>query len=145
MAAASGQRTARPGRGGCSRLAAVTRWWVGNEQYRSGSLRPGCWVRASCRPTMPGGRCAARPAGSCCGMRWCYLFGDGFSHARALGLQLCLAAVPLLIALNGLATKLGDPHLGGRVVAETVLTLTPGASESLVSQLPSPTRGAPAT
>jgi hypothetical protein len=36
--------------------------------------------------------------------------GDGFSHARALGLQLCLAAVPLLIALNGLASKLGDPH-----------------------------------
>ena len=33
-------------------------------------------------------------------------------HARALGLQLCLAAVPLLIALNGLATKLGDP-IGG--------------------------------
>jgi uncharacterized BrkB/YihY/UPF0761 family membrane protein len=24
--------------------------------------------------------------------------GDGFSHAQALGLQLCLAAVPLLIA-----------------------------------------------
>jgi YihY family inner membrane protein len=61
--------------------------------------------------------------------------GDGFSHARALGLQLCLAAVPLLIALNGLASKLGDPHRGGRVVAETVLALTPGASESLVSQL----------
>ena len=61
--------------------------------------------------------------------------GDGFSHARALGLQLCLAAVPLLIALNGLASKLGDPHRGGRVVAETVLALTPGASESLVRQL----------
>jgi YihY family inner membrane protein len=61
--------------------------------------------------------------------------GDGFSHARALGLQLCLAAVPLLIALNGLASKLGDPHRGGRVVAETVLALTPGASESLVGQL----------
>jgi YihY family inner membrane protein len=61
--------------------------------------------------------------------------GDGFSHARALGLQLCLAAVPLLIALNGLANKLGDPHRGGRVVADTVLALTPGASESLVSQL----------
>ena len=61
--------------------------------------------------------------------------GDGFSHARALGLQLCLAAVPLLIALNGLASKLGDPHRGGRVVAETVLALTPGASESLVNQL----------
>jgi YihY family inner membrane protein len=61
--------------------------------------------------------------------------GDGFSHARALGLQLCLAAVPLLIALNGLASKLGDPHRGGRVVADTLLALTPGASESLVNQL----------
>ena len=61
--------------------------------------------------------------------------GDGFSHARALGLQLCLAAVPLLIALNGLASKMGDPHRGGRLVAETVLALTPGASESLVNQL----------
>ena len=95
---------------------------------------------------MPGGRCAATAS-------WQLLrdalvrfrSGDGFSHARALGLQLCLAAVPLLIALNGLATKLGDPHRGGRVVAETVLTLTPGASESLVSRLTSPTRGAPAT
>jgi YihY family inner membrane protein len=61
--------------------------------------------------------------------------GDGFSHARGPGLQLRLAAVPLLIALNGLASKLGDPHQGGRVVAETVLALTPGASESLVNQL----------
>jgi YihY family inner membrane protein len=61
--------------------------------------------------------------------------GDGFSHARALGLQLCLAAVPLLIALNGLASKLGDPQRAGRVVADTVLALTPGASESLVRQL----------
>ena len=41
-----------------------------------------------------------------------FRFGDGFSHARALGLQLCLAPVPLLIALNGLASKLGDPHRG---------------------------------
>ena len=36
-----------------------------------------------------------------------FRYGDGFSHARALGLQLCLAAVPLLIALNGLAGWLG--------------------------------------
>src|SRR4030095_960442 len=63
-----------------------------------------------------------------------FRYGDGFSHARALGLQLCLAAVPLLIALNGLASKLGLGR-GGRVVADTVLGLTPGASESLVSQL----------
>jgi YihY family inner membrane protein len=61
--------------------------------------------------------------------------GDGFSHARALGLQLCLAAVPLLIALNGLASNLGGLDRAGRVVADTVLALTPGASESLVRQL----------
>jgi uncharacterized BrkB/YihY/UPF0761 family membrane protein len=64
-----------------------------------------------------------------------FRYGDGFSHARALGLQLCLAAVPLLIALNGLASKLGGLRRGGRVVADTVLALTPGASESLVRQL----------
>jgi YihY family inner membrane protein len=64
-----------------------------------------------------------------------FRLGDGFSHARALGLQLCLAAVPLLIALNGLASKLGGLRQGGRVVADTVLALTPGASESLVRQL----------
>jgi YihY family inner membrane protein len=61
--------------------------------------------------------------------------GDGFSHARALGLQPCLGAVPLLIALNGLASRLGGLRRGGRVVADTVLALTPGASEQLVRQL----------
>src|SRR4029453_13437396 len=61
--------------------------------------------------------------------------GDGFSHARALGLQLCLAAVPLLIALNGLASKLGDPHPGGRGGAGPVPAPPPGAGESLVRQL----------
>ena len=61
--------------------------------------------------------------------------GDGFSHARALGLQLCLGAVPLLIALNGLASRLGGLRQGGRVVADAALALTPGASESLVRQL----------
>ena len=41
-----------------------------------------------------------------------FRFGDGFSHARALGLQLCLGAVPLLIALNGLASRLGGVASG---------------------------------
>jgi YihY family inner membrane protein len=63
-----------------------------------------------------------------------FRYGDGFSHARALGLQLCLAAVPFLIALNGLTSKLGL-HRGGRVVADMVLALTPGASEPLVGRL----------
>lgn len=60
-----------------------------------------------------------------------FRYGDGFSHARALGLQLCLAAVPLLIAMQGLATKL-SPRQAGRVLAETALALTPGVSDSLV-------------
>ncbi|MET7425792.1 YihY/virulence factor BrkB family protein [Dactylosporangium sp. NPDC005555] len=73
---------------------------------------------------------------------WCLLrdaflrfrYGDGFSHSRALGLQLCLAIVPFLIALTGLISKLGVAE-GGQVVADTVLALTPGASDGLVQDL----------
>ncbi|MEU2615634.1 YihY/virulence factor BrkB family protein [Micromonospora sp. NPDC007271] len=73
---------------------------------------------------------------------WCLLrdafirfrYGDGFSHSRALALQLCLAVVPFLIALTGLITDLGVDE-GGKVVADTVLALTPGQSESVVQQL----------
>jgi YihY family inner membrane protein len=66
-----------------------------------------------------------------------FRYGDGFSHARALGLQLCLAGVPFLIALTGLAGDLGLDG-GGRVVADTVLALTPGASEHMVAELLGP-------
>lgn len=62
-----------------------------------------------------------------------FRYGDGFSHARALGLQLSLAALPFLIALTGLASQVGA--LQGRIIAETVLALTPGASKSLVDEL----------
>ncbi|WP_238019836.1 YihY/virulence factor BrkB family protein [Dactylosporangium sp. AC04546] len=63
-----------------------------------------------------------------------FRYGDGFSHSRALGLQLCLAIVPFLIALSGLVSKLGVEE-GGHVVADTVLALTPGASDRLVEDL----------
>ncbi|OJF14381.1 YihY/virulence factor BrkB family protein [Couchioplanes caeruleus] len=63
-----------------------------------------------------------------------FRYGDGFSHSRALALQLCLAIVPFMIALSGLATDLGVEE-GGQVVADTVLALTPGASEPLVREL----------
>ncbi|GAA0722004.1 YihY/virulence factor BrkB family protein [Dactylosporangium roseum] len=63
-----------------------------------------------------------------------FRYGDGFSHARALGLQLCLAIVPFLIALSGLVSELGVEQ-GGQVVADTVLALTPGASDQLVQGL----------
>ncbi|MBG0560253.1 YihY/virulence factor BrkB family protein [Actinoplanes aureus] len=63
-----------------------------------------------------------------------FRYGDGFSHARAFALQLCLAIVPFLIALSGLATDLGAES-GGQIVADTVIALTPGDSETLVREL----------
>lgn len=63
-----------------------------------------------------------------------FRYGDGFSHSRAFALQLCLAIVPFLIALSGLATDLGAEK-GGQVVADTVIAMTPGASEPLVREL----------
>jgi YihY family inner membrane protein len=63
-----------------------------------------------------------------------FRYGDGFSHSRALALQLCLAIVPFLIALSGLATDLGAEE-GGQIIADTVVALTPGNSEDLVRDL----------
>jgi YihY family inner membrane protein len=63
-----------------------------------------------------------------------FRYGDGFSHARAFAFQLCLAVVPFLIAFSGLASDLGTGK-GGKVVGDTVLGITPGASEPLVRQL----------
>ncbi|MBQ1066388.1 YihY/virulence factor BrkB family protein, partial [Micromonospora sp. D75] len=48
--------------------------------------------------------------------------------------QLCLAVVPFLIALTGLITDLGVDE-GGKVVADTVLAITPGQSEAMVQDL----------
>src|SRR5689334_20514991 len=63
-----------------------------------------------------------------------FRYGDGFSHSRALALQLCLAIVPFLIALSGLATDLGA-EAGGRLIADSVVALTPGDSVGLVRDL----------
>lgn len=63
-----------------------------------------------------------------------FRYGDGFSHSRALALQLCLAIVPFLIALSGLASDLGVDE-GGQVIADAVVALTPGASAPLVRDL----------
>lgn len=63
-----------------------------------------------------------------------FRYGDGFSHSRAFAFQLCLAVIPFLIALSGLASDLGA-QTGGEIVADTVIALSPGASEPLVRQL----------
>jgi YihY family inner membrane protein len=63
-----------------------------------------------------------------------FRYGDGFSHARAFGMQLALASVPLVIAGAGLATALGAESFA-EVVARTVVALSPGSSDSLVAQV----------
>lgn len=66
-----------------------------------------------------------------------FRYGDGFSHARALGLQLSLAAVPLLIASIGLSQLLESPSLRS-LVDRTVLQLSPRASDPMVRRVLSP-------
>lgn len=78
-----------------------------------------------------------RREGGWCLMRDAFIrfrYGDGFSHARAFALQLCLAVVPFMIALTGLISELGVEE-GGEVVADTVLALSPGASDEMVAEL----------
>ena len=54
-----------------------------------------------------------------------FRYGDGFSNSRALALQACLAVVPFLIALTGLAADI-DEDRPARVVAATIEAVSPG-------------------
>ena len=56
-----------------------------------------------------------------------FRYGDGFSNSRALALQACLAVVPFLIALTGLAADI-DEDRPARVVATTIQSVSPGDS-----------------
>lgn len=62
-----------------------------------------------------------------------FRYGDGFSHARAIGFQLVLALVPLTIALVGLSSVLNAEGVGV-VIRDTLLAMTPGSSDELVRQ-----------
>jgi YihY family inner membrane protein len=62
-----------------------------------------------------------------------FRYGDGFSHSRALGLQLVLALVPLGIAFVGLASTVRVNGLGA-VIREVLLRVTPGATDEIVKQ-----------
>jgi YihY family inner membrane protein len=62
-----------------------------------------------------------------------FRFGDGFTNARALALQLCLAIIPLAIAVVGLAATLHQTKLA-RVVTLTLEHFTPGASKNALDQ-----------
>ena len=58
-------------------------------------------------------------------------YGDGFSHARALALQMSLTAIPGAIALVGLAQTAHDARWG-RAAQMTVERITPPASRAAV-------------
>jgi YihY family inner membrane protein len=58
---------------------------------------------------------------------------DGFSHARALGFQLTLTAVPGLIALVGLTTSLDQAGVR-RILQRTLTGFAPGPSQVLLTQ-----------
>ena len=62
-----------------------------------------------------------------------FRYADGFSHSRALALQICLAVVPMVIAFFGLSTTLHH-EAPGQVLADVLAHLTPGASQPVVRQ-----------
>lgn len=55
-----------------------------------------------------------------------FRYGDGFTHSRALALQTCLAVVPFLLAVTGLAADI-DEERWSQVVAATVGAVSPGS------------------
>ncbi len=54
-----------------------------------------------------------------------FRYADGFSHSRALALQVALSVVPFLLALSGLAADI-DHERPARVLARTIEQLSPG-------------------
>jgi YihY family inner membrane protein len=60
-------------------------------------------------------------------------YGDGFSHSRALALQMALTAIPGLIALVGLAQTAHDARWG-QALEQTIVRVTPPASRAAVEQ-----------
>jgi YihY family inner membrane protein len=54
-----------------------------------------------------------------------FRYGDGFTNSRALALQTCLAVVPFMLAVTGLAADIDDDRWA-RVVAATVNAIAPG-------------------
>ena len=71
-----------------------------------------------------------------------FRYGDGFTNSRALALQTCLAVVPFLLAVMGLAADIDDRP--ARVVAATVNAVSPasGDDDALVDALAGGSEGA---
>lgn len=69
-----------------------------------------------------------------------FRYGDGFSHSRALALQMSLAAVPLVIAIVGLSRTLYTASVG-EVLRLTIDSVAPGPSGLMNSLLTRPNAG----
>ena len=71
-----------------------------------------------------------------------FRYGDGFTNSRALALQTCLAVVPFLIAVMGLAADIDDDRPAS-VVAATVNAVSPasGDDDALAQALTSGSEG----
>jgi YihY family inner membrane protein len=54
-----------------------------------------------------------------------FRYGDGFTNSRALAFQTCLAVVPFMLAVTGLAADIDDKGWA-RVVAATINAIAPG-------------------
>ena len=62
-----------------------------------------------------------------------FRYGDGFSHSRALALQLVLSLIPLGIAFIGLSGVVAAGRVG-TVLREVLLRITPGSTDKLVRE-----------
>jgi hypothetical protein len=60
-----------------------------------------------------------------------FRYGDGFSHSRALALQLSPAFIPLVIAAVGLSGTVATDRIG-QVLRLTLIALSPGGSDEVV-------------
>ncbi len=71
-----------------------------------------------------------------------FRYGDGFTNSRALALQTCLAVVPFMLAVTGLAADL-DEDRSAQVVARTINAVSPGSSgdDALVGAIASGSEG----
>ncbi|MFR0355032.1 YihY/virulence factor BrkB family protein [Streptomyces sediminimaris] len=62
-----------------------------------------------------------------------FRYGDGFSHARALGFQIVVGLVPLTLALVGLATSV-HTDAAGRIVERSLGDIVPGTGAGVLKE-----------
>ena len=99
-----------------------------------GAADPHHGRRPSCRPTTPAPRCSTTAGLQLVKDAFVrFRYGDGFSHSRALGLQLVLSLIPLGHRLHR-AVQHDQADRVATVLREVLLRITPGSTDELVRQ-----------